>query len=176
MVHALSIWLLIAGFFGAGLINAIGTSGTQSDFARWGYPPLVEHFHWWTGDHERRSNCGCCQSRCWPGAWRGHHCGCGLDRSTSPRFFAPCATQCLCRLDCYCRDLVLSADIANQTLRPLFCRVVREPGIQLRPNLVIPVLWVHTLDLLTASSSLFDPMFMVRPCVAGRSLCGSWVN
>ena len=42
MVDALSIWLLIAGFFGAGLINAIGTSGTQSDFARWGYP------RWWS--------------------------------------------------------------------------------------------------------------------------------
>ena len=38
MVHALSIWLLVAGFFGAGLFNAIGTPGTQSDFARWGYP------------------------------------------------------------------------------------------------------------------------------------------
>ena len=41
MVHAVSIWLLVAGFFGAGLVNAIGTSGTRSDFARWGYP------HWW---------------------------------------------------------------------------------------------------------------------------------
>ena len=41
MVHALSIWLLVAGFFGAGLYNAIGTPGTQSDFARWGYP------RWW---------------------------------------------------------------------------------------------------------------------------------
>ena|SRR5215471_4577167 len=40
MVHALSIWLLVAGFFGAGLFNAIGTPRTQSDFARWGYP-------WW---------------------------------------------------------------------------------------------------------------------------------
>jgi hypothetical protein len=38
MVHALSIWLLVAGFFGAGLFNAIGTPATQSDFARWGYP------------------------------------------------------------------------------------------------------------------------------------------
>src|SRR4029077_17708305 len=38
MVQALSIWLLVAGFFGAGLFNAIGTPGTQSDFARWGYP------------------------------------------------------------------------------------------------------------------------------------------
>ena len=38
MVHALSIWLLVAAFFGAGLFNAIGTSGTQNDFARWGYP------------------------------------------------------------------------------------------------------------------------------------------
>ena len=41
MVHAVSIWLLVAGFFGAGLFNAIGTSGTRSDYARWGYPP------WW---------------------------------------------------------------------------------------------------------------------------------
>ena len=41
MVHAISIWLLVAGFFGAGLINVIGTSATQSDFARWGYP------NWW---------------------------------------------------------------------------------------------------------------------------------
>jgi DoxX-like family len=41
MVHILSIWLLVAGFFGAGLFNAIGTPGTQSDFARWGYP------RWW---------------------------------------------------------------------------------------------------------------------------------
>jgi hypothetical protein len=41
MVHALSIWLLVASFFGAGLFNAIGTPGTQSDFARWGYP------RWW---------------------------------------------------------------------------------------------------------------------------------
>jgi uncharacterized membrane protein YphA (DoxX/SURF4 family) len=41
MVQALSIWLLVAGFFGAGLFNAIGTPGTQGDFARWGYP------RWW---------------------------------------------------------------------------------------------------------------------------------
>ncbi len=41
MVHALSIWLLAAGLFGAGLLNVIGTPGTQSDFARWGYP------RWW---------------------------------------------------------------------------------------------------------------------------------
>lgn len=41
MTHALSIWLLVAGFCGAGIFNAIGTAGTQSDFARWGYP------RWW---------------------------------------------------------------------------------------------------------------------------------
>jgi hypothetical protein len=41
MVHTLSIWLLVAGFLGAGVFNAIGTAGTQSDFARWGYP------RWW---------------------------------------------------------------------------------------------------------------------------------
>src|SRR5215475_9037725 len=42
MVHALSTWLLVAGFLGAGLFNAIGTPGTQRDFARWGYP------RWWS--------------------------------------------------------------------------------------------------------------------------------
>ena len=42
MIHALSIWLLAAGFFGAGLFNAISTPATQSDFARWGYP------RWWS--------------------------------------------------------------------------------------------------------------------------------
>jgi hypothetical protein len=41
MAHALSIWLVVAGFFGAGLFNAIGTQKTKSDFARWGYP------RWW---------------------------------------------------------------------------------------------------------------------------------
>ncbi|MGY3691991.1 putative membrane protein YphA (DoxX/SURF4 family) [Bradyrhizobium sp. USDA 3240] len=41
MIHALSIWLLVAGFLGAGLFNAISTSATQGDFARWGYP------RWW---------------------------------------------------------------------------------------------------------------------------------
>ena len=41
MFHVLSIWLLVAAFFGAGLFNAIGTPATQSDFARWGYP------RWW---------------------------------------------------------------------------------------------------------------------------------
>ncbi|WP_213770281.1 DoxX family protein [Bradyrhizobium sp. dw_78] len=42
MVHALSIWLLVAGFFGAGVFNTISKPGTQSDFARWGYP------RWWS--------------------------------------------------------------------------------------------------------------------------------
>jgi hypothetical protein len=41
MVHAVSVWLFVVGFFGAGLVNAIGTAATQSSFARWGYP------HWW---------------------------------------------------------------------------------------------------------------------------------
>ncbi len=41
MLHALSTWVLVAGFFGAGLFNAIGTPATRSDFVRWGYPP------WW---------------------------------------------------------------------------------------------------------------------------------
>lgn len=40
-MHAISIWLLVAGFVGAGLVNAIGTPSTRSDFARWAYPS------WW---------------------------------------------------------------------------------------------------------------------------------
>jgi hypothetical protein len=38
MIHTVSIWLLVAGFFGAGVANAIGTPATQNNFARWGYP------------------------------------------------------------------------------------------------------------------------------------------
>jgi hypothetical protein len=41
MLQALSIWLLVAGFFGAGLFNAIGTTAIQNGFVRWGYPA------WW---------------------------------------------------------------------------------------------------------------------------------
>ncbi|MEW6342709.1 MAG: DoxX family protein [Paraburkholderia sp.] len=41
MVNTLSVWLLVAGFLGAGLVNAIGPAATRSDFARWGYP------RWW---------------------------------------------------------------------------------------------------------------------------------
>jgi multisubunit Na+/H+ antiporter MnhB subunit len=41
MLHALSIWVLVAALFGAGLFNAIGTPATQSSFVRWGYPA------WW---------------------------------------------------------------------------------------------------------------------------------
>jgi len=38
MIHALSIWLLVAAFLGAGLFNAIGTPATLAGFIRWGYP------------------------------------------------------------------------------------------------------------------------------------------
>jgi hypothetical protein len=41
MIHALSIWLLVAAFFGAGVFNAIGTRTTREGFVRWGYPS------WW---------------------------------------------------------------------------------------------------------------------------------
>lgn len=41
MLHNIVVWLLVVAFFGAGLFNAIGTRGTQDDFARWGYP------RWW---------------------------------------------------------------------------------------------------------------------------------
>jgi hypothetical protein len=41
MLHTASLWLLVAAFLGAGLFNAIGTTGTKSDFVHWGYPA------WW---------------------------------------------------------------------------------------------------------------------------------
>jgi len=41
MLHVLSIWLVVAAFFGAGLFNAIGTQANKSNFIRWGYP------QWW---------------------------------------------------------------------------------------------------------------------------------
>lgn len=41
MLRAGAIWLLVAAFAAAGLINAIGRPAGKSDFARWGYPP------WW---------------------------------------------------------------------------------------------------------------------------------
>jgi DoxX-like family len=41
MFHVLSIWVLVAGFFGAGLVNAISAPATRSSFVRWGYP------QWW---------------------------------------------------------------------------------------------------------------------------------
>jgi hypothetical protein len=41
MLHVLSISLLVAAFFGAGVFNAIGTPATKTSFVRWGYP------QWW---------------------------------------------------------------------------------------------------------------------------------
>ena len=41
MLHLLSIWLVVAAFFGAGVFNAIGTQANKGNFIRWGYP------QWW---------------------------------------------------------------------------------------------------------------------------------
>jgi len=49
MIHDLSIWLLVAAFFGAGVFNAIGTRATREGFVRWGYPSW---WHWVTGGLE----------------------------------------------------------------------------------------------------------------------------
>jgi len=35
------MWLLAAGFLGAGIMNVIGLATIKADFARWGYPG------WW---------------------------------------------------------------------------------------------------------------------------------
>ncbi len=49
MIHTLSIWLLVAAFFGAGLFNAVGARATREGFVRWGYPSW---WHWVTGGLE----------------------------------------------------------------------------------------------------------------------------
>ncbi|MBB4343064.1 MULTISPECIES: DoxX family protein [Rhizobium] len=41
MLHTIFIWLVFAGFAGAGLFNAIGPAAQQESFVRWGYP------RWW---------------------------------------------------------------------------------------------------------------------------------
>lgn len=41
MLHTIFIWLIVAGFAGAGLANAIGPAAQQERFVRWGYP------RWW---------------------------------------------------------------------------------------------------------------------------------
>ena len=49
MIHALSVWLLVAGFFGAGLFNVVGTRATRAEYVAWGYP---DWWHWVTGGLE----------------------------------------------------------------------------------------------------------------------------
>jgi hypothetical protein len=49
MVHAVSVWLTVAAFFGAGVFNAVGTRATRASFVRWGYPGW---WHWITGGLE----------------------------------------------------------------------------------------------------------------------------
>ena len=41
MLHTVSVWLFVAAFAVAGVINATGTTAVKSDFVRWGYPA------WW---------------------------------------------------------------------------------------------------------------------------------
>ena len=41
MIHTVSLWLLAAGFLGAGLINVAGTRATRDEFVAWGFPA------WW---------------------------------------------------------------------------------------------------------------------------------
>ena len=41
MIHTVLVWLLVAGFFGAGLFNILGTRATRAEYVAWGYP------HWW---------------------------------------------------------------------------------------------------------------------------------
>lgn len=49
MIHTISIWLVVAAFFGAGLSNVLGKRATIEGFVRWGYPGW---WHWVTGGLE----------------------------------------------------------------------------------------------------------------------------
>src|SRR5262249_53782561 len=49
MIHTASVWLLVAGFFGAGLFNILGASATRAEYVAWGYP---DWWHWVTGGLE----------------------------------------------------------------------------------------------------------------------------
>ena len=41
MIHLVVVWLAVAAFAGAGLVNVIGVAGAKDNFARSGYPG------WW---------------------------------------------------------------------------------------------------------------------------------
>jgi hypothetical protein len=41
MIHLLTVWALVIGYAGAGLVNAISGQATRQSFVRWGYPA------WW---------------------------------------------------------------------------------------------------------------------------------
>ena len=49
MIHTVSVWLLVAGFFGAGLFNVMGARATRAEYVAWGYP---DWWHWVTGGLE----------------------------------------------------------------------------------------------------------------------------
>jgi len=49
MIHTLLVWLLAAGFLGAGLFNVAGTRTTRDEFVAWGFPAW---WHWVTGGLE----------------------------------------------------------------------------------------------------------------------------
>jgi uncharacterized membrane protein YphA (DoxX/SURF4 family) len=49
IIHTISIWLVVAAFFAAGLSNMIGKRATRESFVRWGYP---RWWNWVTGGLE----------------------------------------------------------------------------------------------------------------------------
>ena len=135
MVHALSIWLLVAGFFGAGIFNAIGTPATENEFVRWGYP------RWWgrvTGGLEMMSAVliALPVSRIVGLALGAVIIAAAVLTVLRHRDLSRLVPlSVFVALIALAEDLVLRADIANQTSWPLFCRVVRKPDILLSSQL-----------------------------------------
>jgi hypothetical protein len=87
MIHVLSIWLLVAAFFGAGVFNAIGTPRDARKLPPVGLPKLVAPGHRWIGNIERHSDCASAWTRCRSGSRDDNHRRRIADRAASPRIF-----------------------------------------------------------------------------------------
>jgi hypothetical protein len=137
MVHVLSLWLLVAGFFGAGLYNAIGTPATRSDFARWGYP------RWWSFFTGGLGIMSAVLIALPASRILGLALGAVIIAAAVMTVLRHRDLSHLVPLSVFVALIAfaetLSSDIANQTSWPLFCRVVGKPEILLSPNSVVAV-------------------------------------
>lgn len=113
MLHALSIWLLVAAFAAAGLINARGAPAGKSNFARWGYPDWWRHL---AGGLEMTA----AALIALPAVREaGLILGAAIIAAAiltifaSPRLFAPRPARRLCRAACDCASFVLMGETVD---------------------------------------------------------------